>query len=557
MSQADERPDERVGREDSALGLLAALPTRRPVAVSMFFVGLVLLGALAWRRLPVELMPALAGDELFVSFARPGSEPETVEREILLPLEARVRELPRVAETWGEVTGSAGRFRVRFERGAQIKYRELELRRIATSLARQQPRGTFVEVTAMDTSALASFAMMIQVTGGSDRNSLHDLIDELVAPRLAAVPGVSQALVGGGGARQLNVWVDPDRSAALGVSTQQVTDAVRGAAGRLRYLGSIDDESGRTAVMLDGRPRGVVSMGEVRVVPERPVLVRHVAEIDIGPGREQTLFRLNGQPSVGLLLFQEDGANLVRLGRELRVALDQLRDELRPLGLDLVVGFDAAELVEEQIERLQRLGLSGFLIALAVLFLFLRHWRAVAVVGIAVPVSLVSALAMLYLSGESLNLITLFGLAVGIGLLVDNSVVVYEAVQRQLERGASPTDAAQLGVRRTVRAILAASATTAAVFLPPLMMDLGSSLVQNLIEIVALAILLPLFGSLLVAVGLVPLLARHLAAPAAMRRLERERSRRERARAAWSRPTSSRSCSLECSPARSGDHRGG
>ena len=507
---------------------LDTLAIRRPVAVTMFFVAFVILGGFAWQRLPVELFPALTGDSLNVSFFRPGSEPETIEREILLPLEARVRTLPRVAETWGEVSGAGGSFTVRFERGVDVKVRELELRRIAADLARTQPRDAFLDVQAADTSMLSSFAMFLQVTGSDDADALHDFVQEQIVPRLAAVPGVSQATIFGGSARQLTVWVDPNRCAALGVTTEEVTSAVRGAAGRLRYLGSLEDEAGRTAVMLDGRPTGPVSMGEVRVLPDRPVLVRHVADVEIGTGRVQALYRVNGEPGVSLMVSQEEGANLVRLGRDLRRRVEEINEEFRPVGVRLLTSFDAARMVETQIDRLRNLGLSGFLIALLVLFLFLRQWRAVAVVAIAVPVSLALALAFLYLAGQTINLFTLFGLAIGVGLLVDNSVVVYESVQRRLERGRSPDDAAAGGIRRTGRAIVAASVTTAIVFLPATIVDVGSLLIQNLITLLALAILLPLFGSLLVAIGLVPLLARHLAAPAAIRRLAKLRKRRKR-----------------------------
>lgn len=507
---------------------LDTLAIRRPVAVTMFFVALVMLGGFAWQRLPVELFPALTGDSLYVSFFRPGSEPETIEREILMPLEARVRTLPRVAETWGEVSGAAGSFTVRFERGVDLKVRELEMRRIAADLARSQPRDAFLDVQADDTSVFSSFAMILQVTGSDDADALHDLVGERITPRLAAVPGVSQATIFGGSSRQLTVWVDPNRCAALGVTTEQVTAAVRGAAGRLRYLGSLEDEAGRTAVMLDGRPAGTVSMGEVRVLPDRPVLVRHVADVEIGSGRRQALYRVNGEPGVSVFVFQEEGANLIRLGGDLRRRVEEINEEFTPLGIRLLLSFDAAELVETQIDRLRNLGLSGFGIALLVLFLFLRQWRAVAVIAVAVPVSLAVALSFLYVAGLSLNLFTLFGLAIGIGLIVDNSVVVFESVQRRLERGRSPDDAAAGGIRRTGRAIIAASVTTAIVFLPAVIVDLESTLMQNMIGLLSLAILLPLFGSLLVAIGLVPLLARHLAAPAAIRRLDKLRQRRER-----------------------------
>jgi multidrug efflux pump subunit AcrB len=148
------------------------------------------------------------------------------------------------------------------------------------------------------------------------------------------------------------------------------------------------------------------------------------------------------------------------------------------------------------------------------------------VVAVAVPVSLLAALALLFVGDLSLNLITLFGLAVGIGMLVDNSIVVYEAVQRQLERGARPDEAAAEGIRRTVRAIVAATATTAVVFLP-IAYAAESTMVRGLLNMLATAILLPLASSLLVAVGLVPLLARRLAAPAAISRLQAKKQRRE------------------------------
>ena len=504
------------------------LPIRRPVAVAMFFLSIVLVGAVAWQRMPVELLPALAGDRLFVSFGRPGSEAQVIEREILLPLQARVSALPSVSESWGEIRGSSGRFQVRFEPGSDLKVRELELQRIAAALQREQPRGTFISANSFDLSILSSFVMMVHVLGGDgeDLNALFDLVDQLVAPRFAAVSGVSQALTNGGAGRQVTVTVDADRAAALGVTTDAVSRAVGSNVGHLEFLGKLESEAGRMPVMLDGRPAGLRSLGEARVQPDRPVLLRHVSDLSYGSGREERLFRVNGQPAVGLILFQEEGANLVRLGRQLRQRVTGLREELRPLGLDLVIGFDAAKLVDDQIAHLTRLGASGFAIALVVLFLFLRRWRAVAVVAVAVPVSLLAALSALYLLGQSLNLIVLFGLALAVGLLVDNSVVVYEAVHRSLERGADATTAVRTGLRRTVRAIVAASATSAVVFLPLTLIEIDDVMVRSLLNVVALSILLPLAASLMVAVGLVPLLAHRLAAPAALRGLAEARQRR-------------------------------
>jgi len=493
----------------------------------MFFVAVVLLGLIAWQRIPVELFPPVSGEQLYVSFSRAGSEPEVVEREILLPLQARVKELTGVDETWGEIRGSSGTFSVRFKPGTDLRVRELDLRRLAADLSRVQPQGSFIQVSSDDLSVVSRFAMFVQVTGMDDRNALLDLVQERIEPRLAAVPGVARVMSGGGAPVELTVKIDPDRCAALGVTPNQVTAALARSVRRLEFLGGVEDEAGRTAVVLDGRPRGVVSLAELRIVPQRPVLLRHVADVQFGTGREEMIFRVDGKPTVALVLFQNEGANLVRLGDALRERLDELQAEFAPFGIGFVINFDASKLVSDQLDRLKRLAFQGFLIALAVLFLFLREWRAVAVVAVAVPTSLLAALALLFLAGQSINLITLFGLAVGIGMLVDNSIVVYEAVQRQLERGVEPDAAAEGGVRRTVRAIVAASTTNAIVFLPILFVDIQGTMVRSLLIVLALAILLPMVGALLVAIGLVPLLARHLAAPAAIARLAILRRRRE------------------------------
>jgi len=498
---------------------------RRPVAVSMFFLGLVLLGLYAWSRMPIELLPAMSGEQLFVRFQRPGSDPDTMEREILLPLERRAGELAGLEETWGEINGNQGSMTLQFEKHTNYKARELELRQIAAELTRTQPRGTFINVSSQDLSALSRFVMVVQVIGGSDENTLRDLVDEQLQQRLATLPGISQVWVNGGAPREVTIWIDPERCAALGVRADQVTESLTRSVQRLQYLGGTEDAGRRVELILDGRPGGITALGEIQLVPDRPVLLRHVADIEMGTARQQSVFRVNGKPAVGMLVFQEEGANLVQLGRSLRQRIESLRHEYTPYGIDFRVGFDAAKTVEDQLNRLKSLALSGFLISLVVLFLFLREVRAVAVVAVAVPVSILISGAILYLAGYSLNLVTLLGLAIGIGMLVDNSIVVFEAIQRSLERGLSPDAASVSGIRRTVRAIIAATVAHGVVFIPAIYLVQTNFLRQTLI-LLTVAIMVPLFASLLVAIGLVPLLARWLAAPAALARMRRTEERR-------------------------------
>ena len=509
---------------------LLDLPVRRPMAVSMIFVGFVVLGVVAYQRIPLELFPPLEGDMLIVQFYRPNSEQEVVEREILLPLHARVSTMPDVEESWGRVYGAGGSYRVRFEPRTNMKVRELELRRIASDLQRGQPRGTSVGVGSMEsgTAQYGSLVMQIHVLGGADRDTLFDLTEQLLAPRLAAVSGVGEANATGGSQRRLIVNVDLARAAATGVTPAQVIEAVSRRAGNMRHVGNLESEAGRLEVIVDGRPSSLQAIAETRITPDRPVQLKHVSDISLGVAPWQSSFRVNGEEAVGIVVYKEQTANLVRLGRALRERVDELREEVAPMGVDLVIGDDTAEGIEEGLGRLARLGLSGYLIALAVLFLFLRQWRAVAVVGVAVPVSLLGALALLYLMGLSLNILTMGGLWLSVGLLIDNSIVVYEAVLRRLERGLDPAQAARIGLQRTIRAIVAATVTTAIVMLPAGIMDLPVEMRSVIGEFIP-AFLLPLSASMLVAVGLVPVLTHRLAAPAALRAVARQREARAKA----------------------------
>ena len=175
---------------------LLDLPVRRPMAVSMIFVGFVVLGVVAYQRIPLELFPPLEGDQLSVGFFRPNSDQEVVEREILLPLHARVSAMPDVAESWGRVQGGGGNYRVRFEPHTNMKVRELELRRIASDIQRGQPRGTSVGVNSMASGSAryGSLVMQIHVLGDADRDTLYDLSYQLLAPVSQRCPALARPI---------------------------------------------------------------------------------------------------------------------------------------------------------------------------------------------------------------------------------------------------------------------------------------------------------------------------------------------------------------------------
>lgn len=502
---------------DTAFTGLTSLCLQRPLATLMFFIGVALLGVFSWCKIPVELIPALQGERLHVRFSQVAASPDTLERDILLPLEAQVRRLSGVVDTRAKIEGSSGSLDIEFERDIDLKVRSLELQTIAAEINRRQPQGSIIEVASQNLGALSRFVMSLQVVGPRDVNGLRDTVEERVRAGLVATAGVSRVFVVGGGEMEVSVQLDTERCAELKLSPSEIANTLERSIQGLQYLGASSDYGLQWMVVLDSGVSDLSALKNTPVDPSRGILLRHVAEVTLKNRPNEGVFRVNGQRSVGVLIFKEDGANIAALGEALKGKIEQLNQELLPYSIEIIQSFDASRVVADLLGRLKVLALAGFLIALFVLYLFLKQLSAVATIAIAVPISLLVAGALLYLSGHSLNIITLFGLSIGIGMLVDNSVVVYEAVNRCLEKGLDPQSAALTGVGRTMRAVVAATATNAVVLLP-LIIFVDDVLLQQLMKIIAAAILLPLLASLLVASTLVPLMAQGFASAALEKR---------------------------------------
>ena len=218
----------------------------------MVFLAMVVLGTIGISRMPVELMPSLQGNVIWVSFSRPGSRPEVVEREILLPLLSRISGLGGIVETEASISGSSGRLTVSFHPLTNMKIREHEVKEIARVLERQQDRGS-TRITAqsfsLDTGSDSVMTLLVTAEG-LHSDVIFDLASDRVEPRIASVPGVSRALLEGGGGRQVNIFVDPDEAVALGISLGDIRGAIENSLGRVQSVGTMD--TGKRADQCDG-----------------------------------------------------------------------------------------------------------------------------------------------------------------------------------------------------------------------------------------------------------------------------------------------------------------
>jgi multidrug efflux pump subunit AcrB/ABC-type multidrug transport system ATPase subunit len=486
---------------------LSGLAVRRPVATAMLFLAVSLLGLVSLNRLPVELMPTIVYPEIFVSVSLGGSSPEAIERELIMPVEAEISRLAGLTEMTSQARLNRGSVRATFAPGTDMKHLLLQVQARMERLRPALPDRTQITVQRYDANDLSSTIMELQVLGrDADLNWLRDYAEERIRPALEAVEGVVSARVLGGRQSAVEVIVDPVRLQAHRLTLSQIGAALNNFILPRTYLGLAYDGSQALPVSFSSQAANIGQLAQVPVKTANGLRLGDVASIGYGLQESTDLSRVNGLPAVGVVLQKEDEANLVAVASRVNAALTRLNRDLGPDGIELVVTNSQAELMQEALSTLQQAALAGLFLGLVVLFLFLRNIRFVAVLLLAIPASLLATFNLMYAWDLSLNVISLCGLALAIGMLTDNSIVVLESIFSHFERGKPPLEAARDGSAEVSRAVIAATATTAMVFLPVVFIH---SDYQDFLRQLALSITFPLLASLAVALTLVPAVAAH------------------------------------------------
>ena len=488
---------------------IAALATRRPVAVTVFAAAVALVGWLAWQQLPVDLLPDLQSPTIVVS-VRSGDRPPTeMERLYGEQVEQRlftvrgIREVSQVART-GRLVAT-----VVFDWDADLDLGLVDVQK-AIGPVSADPDVDEVLVRRFDPRQAPILTLgLVAPDGRPDLAELRRLARRQVAPGLEQLPGVAEVRVTGGREQEVRVLLDRYRLEAFGVTLAEVesrlvAENVDISAGTL--------EEGSKVYLVRGMSRFRRPEDVERVVvryltagdnTRQAVRVSDLGSVKMVDREIDHLVRVNGREGVGLAIFKEAGSNTVEVSRTVSEALVGLAEDLPSVELTEVT--DDAALVVDAMAELQTAALVGVLLAVAVLAVFLRSAGATLVVAAAVPVSIFAALFLMRFANQSLNIVTLGGLALGAGMLVDNAIVVVESIYRRLARGDSPQAAAATGTGQVAGAITASTLTTCVVFLPVLFVE---GLAARLIEGIAFAVVASLLASLAVAMMLIPALAR-------------------------------------------------
>ena len=480
-----------------------ALSIRRPVATAMLYLILAVIGAVALTNLPVDLLPRIEFTELTVRVRYPDVGPEEIEQIITDPVENAVSGLPNLERVTSRSEEGDSRVRLEFARGTSVDEAANDLRAALEPLRDRLPlEAEPPEIRKLDLDQVD--VVRLAATSTRSLPELTRVLESELSQRFEQIPGVGSINLGGGVYRQIRIELHRDRLRAAGLTALDVQAALARESVTLPG-GNVRDGLSDLYVRALGELRSAREIAEtvIRTVEGRPIRVRDVAEVRDFFADVPNLVEINGVPSVGLRIQKQSGANTVAVADAVLAEAARINAERDDIHLTVI--SDQSEFIRQSMDSVQSSTLWGSLLAVAILYLFLRSRASVAIVALSIPISVVSSFGLLWFCGLTLNQMTFGGLALGVGMIVDNAIVVLESiVRRREEQGAAPAEAALRGTRDVTGAIVASTLTTCVVFLPVVFI---TSTTGALFQSLALVVVFALACSLLAALTLVPMLA--------------------------------------------------
>ncbi|HSS65621.1 MAG TPA: efflux RND transporter permease subunit [Gammaproteobacteria bacterium] len=487
---------------------LARASVARPVFTSMVTLIVVVLGTVSLTRLQIDLLPSIELPTITVRTEYEGADPIVMERLVTQIVEEIVATVPGVVELTSQSYEGNSRVRVSFDWGTDIDSAALDVQATLEDEISELPDN--VQRPRVSKFDIDSFpVVLLGISSKLDPVELTQIVEDQIRYRFARIPGVAQVDPWGGYNREVRVEMDPAKVNALGLPLGDVLDAIRDAnldlpAGKI--------EQGRYQVTLRA-PAEFINLEQIRdtVIERRDgtvVTLSQIARVRDTYEKLTRIVRVNGEHGLRLAIRKEPGDNTVEVARRVLAEVDEVNRAYPLIRITPVI--NQGNFIERAIANVARSVLYGGALAVLVLLFFLRDLRSTLVISLAIPISVGATFALLYFGGFTLNLMTLAGLALGVGMMVDSSVVVLENIfRRRQEEGEAPDVAAVEGTREVTSAVIAGTVTTLVIFLP-LIFVRGVSGV--LFKELAYVIMFSLFCALLVSLSLVPMLGSKLLA---------------------------------------------
>ena len=443
---------------------LSGLSVRRPVLVLVLITSLLVLGGIAYSRLPVELMPNVQFPFATVTVVYPGAGPEEVETLITKPLEEQLSSLEGVRTLRSFSQEGLAVVAIEFALGTNMDTATSDVRQRADLVRGGFPRDA--EDPVVQRFNFSALPVMLLGVSGPDPLALRRLAEDVIKPTLERVPGVAAVTVSGGLVREIRIEVSQDRLRAEGLTAAHLEDALRQAnlnvpSGRIRE----GDEEFLVRVVGQFATAEEIERLPLRRLDGSTIPLRAVADVRDTTREPEQFTRLNGRDSVGVSIQKQSGANTVAVAEGIRRAVAALQRQL-PAGVRIAVARDDSLFIKDSVADVQGNLILGSVLATLVVFLFLHNVRSTLIIGLALPAAIVATYVPMYFFGFSLNVLSLLALAIAVGLLIDNAIVINENITRHLEMGEPPEEAARRGAREVELAVMASNLANVAVFIP-------------------------------------------------------------------------------------------
>jgi HAE1 family hydrophobic/amphiphilic exporter-1 len=472
---------------------------RRPVTVSMIVLAVMVFGLVSLSRLRVELLPNISYPSLTIQTDYPDAAPAEVEQFVTRPIEEAVGVLPGLERVKSVSRPGQSEVTLEYVWKTDMDMAALDVREKLDPV--ELPTGTSKPAILRFDPSLDPI-MRLRIAGPMNLLRLRRVAEKLVKKELEALKGVAAAKVSGGLEEEIHIDIDRGRLSELGIPITEVTTRLGGENVNVAG-GSLTDQESEYLVRTTSEFQNVYEIENVCIgyFQGRPILAKDVATVESGHKEQDTITRLNGQESVEIAIYKEGDANTVSVAKAIRKKLGNLSV---PSDVKVTVASDHSIFIQRSVNEVMNAALLGGLLATLVLFLFLKDLRTTITIALSIPVSVIATFIIMYRMGLSLNIMSLGGLALGVGMLVDNAIVVLEAVFRHKQQDPDLERATSTGTQEVSRAVIASTLTTVAVFVPLVFVE---GIAGQLFRDQAITISASLLASLVVALTLVPMLS--------------------------------------------------
>lgn len=509
---------------------IAKLSIRHPITVAMVVLGVIVLGLLSFSKLQVDLMPNISRPHLIVQTVMDNTGPEEIENLLTRPIEEAVTRVNNVAKISSTSMQGKSLVDIELKWGTDLDVAGTDVRARIDRIRDQLPddaKAPVVWKLDISNKPVATIAL----TGKQDLRELRRIADEVVADRLEQVSGVASVDISGGYERQILVSIDQGRLQAYGLSLKQVSDRL--AQENIDFSGGYATEGkAEYLVRTLAQFQSIKDIQEVVIAaPEgAPVRLRDIAAVTDSQKEARVLSYLNQNPAVSLSVRKQPDANTLEVVNGIKDAIGKL--QLETPEVDLTITYDQGDYIKNSVLNVQENAVVGGLLAAFVIYLFLRSLRSTVIIALSIPISLVATFIMFQFKGVTINLMSLGGLALGVGMIVDDAIVVLENICRHLERGKSVWQAADDATAEIGAAVISTTLTVMVVFLP---IAFAEGMAGQLFTEFALAVVFSIGISLVMALTVVPCLATQLLRPATTTKPGRLQARLEWVLDGWDR----------------------